>query len=186
MPEEFDDFGIPIKRQSVVSENDTHDEFGIPVKKKDLAEAKEPSGNDSPTPTEKPKQPSLKSGAETKSFTEKIATNDLPQTFAKQQTKGRTDAEIQAEKRAKIPTSQEAQAQARIKAKEESKPLLDEIAMLPVTASTIAIGIFLFCALEYISAIFCSFSTAFLTDLASFKSTPLSCKAPIISLDIPS
>jgi len=34
MPEEFDDFGIPIKKQSVASENDTHDEFGIPVKKK--------------------------------------------------------------------------------------------------------------------------------------------------------
>lgn len=40
MPEEFDDFGIPIKKQSVASENDTHDEFGIPVKKKRIKRKK--------------------------------------------------------------------------------------------------------------------------------------------------
>ena len=51
MPEEFDDFGIPIKKQSVASENDTHDEFGIPVKKKELSAKSEPSTSDSKTPS---------------------------------------------------------------------------------------------------------------------------------------
>lgn len=77
-------------------------EFSSALKKKGQAgQSQEPSGSDSETPTQKPKQPFLKSGEETKSFTEKIATNDLPQTFAKQQTKGKSDAEMLADKKAK-------------------------------------------------------------------------------------
>lgn len=125
MPEEFDDFGIPIKKQSVASENDTHDEFGIPVKKKELSAKSEPSGGDSKTPS-----PLLEKSGEDKSFTERVATNNLPQTFAKQQTKQKSDAEILAEKKRISPALTVSDA---IKTKEsenktpKEKSFMDEI-----------------------------------------------------------
>jgi hypothetical protein len=73
---------------------------------------------------------------ETKSFTEKIATNDLPQTFAKQQTKGKSDAEILSEKKSQTQIAQEAHKKVRQDAMSEQKPLFGEIAEYVETVRT--------------------------------------------------
>jgi len=126
MPNPWDDDQIV---QPVQKENPWNDD--VVLKKKGSSGSAEPSTNDSKTPS-----PLLGKSGESKSFTERIATNELPQTFAKQQTKQKSDTEILAEKKASIPTAQEAQAKARLKAKEESKPLLDEIGEYAETVKT--------------------------------------------------
>ena len=88
------------------SDDDILAAFGTPVKKKENAkQSQELYGDDSEILAPSPLQPSKKSG-EDKSFTERVATNNLPQTFAKQQTKQKSDAEILAEKKSTIPTAQ--------------------------------------------------------------------------------
>jgi len=107
------------------SDDDILAAFGTPVKKKELSAKSEPSGSDSETPT-----PLLEKSGEDKSFTERVATNNLPQTFAKQQTKQKSDAEILAEKKRISPALTVSDA---IKTKEsenktpKEKSFMDEI-----------------------------------------------------------
>lgn len=84
---------VVVSKAKVPSWDDTEE---LPVKKKEPSAKSEPSTSDSKTPS-----PLLEKSGEDKSFTERIATNNLPQTFAKQQTKQKSDAEILAEKKAK-------------------------------------------------------------------------------------
>jgi len=85
---------VVVSKAKVPSWDDTEE---LPVKKKEPSAKSEPSTSDSRTPS-----PLLEKSGEDKSFTERIATNNLPQTFAKQQTKQKSDAEILAEKKAKV------------------------------------------------------------------------------------
>ena len=63
--------------QKPPSDDDILAAFGTPVKKKESSVSAEPSTNDSKTPS-----PLLGKSGESKSFTERIAINELPQTIA--------------------------------------------------------------------------------------------------------
>jgi len=131
MPEDWSKYET---KQAPPEEQEDWSKYEAPVKKKESDAKNEPSVNDLKTPF-----PLLEKNGEDKSFTEKIATNDLPQTFAKQQTKGRSDSEILAEKKSKHPAVVFAEAQKEAEAKkntEDNKSFGDEILEYAETVKT--------------------------------------------------